>query len=389
MSNLLSVIVPIYNIESYVGKCIESISCQDYNHLEIILVDDGSTDRSGEICDLYATKDSRIKVIHKQNGGLVSARKTGISAATGEYATYVDGDDWIEKDYYSNLMKHARHADVIVSGYNRVLFDKCVKMRNNISIGSYDKSKMDIVLDNMLSYKKCFKLGMTTYVWNKIFKKDLLEKYQMMVDDRITIGEDAAVVYPLLLESKEVIVTKESGYNYRQRADSMLKRKKPFSEEKKGLIYLYDYLKEKLGNKYSDQLEMFILAQCIMRSGGLLDREIFSKPIKDKKLVVYSAGTFGQQLINRIKENNYAKIVGWIDEDYWEYRRGCMDVDSIDSIKDKEYDYIVIAALDEKLTQSIEKILCKYGVHEDKILKIVLKKENKKELIEGILETNG
>ena len=94
-TDLISVIVPIYRIDRYVGLCIESLINQTYKNLEIILVDDGSPDRCPEICDLYAKKDSRIKVIHKENGGLVSARKAGIMTATGKYVGYVDGDDWV------------------------------------------------------------------------------------------------------------------------------------------------------------------------------------------------------------------------------------------------------------------------------------------------------
>ena len=101
---LISVIVPIHNVKEFMKKCIESIIKQSYTNLEIILVDDGSTDGSEKICDEYAVKDSRIKVIHKSNGGLVSARKAGIQVATGDYAAYVDGDDWLEEEAYEKLL---------------------------------------------------------------------------------------------------------------------------------------------------------------------------------------------------------------------------------------------------------------------------------------------
>ena len=100
---LISVLVPIYKIDRYLGICIESLLNQTYKNLEIILVDDGSPDRCPEICDLYASKDERIKVIHKSNGGLVSARKAGLMAAKGEYIGYVDGDDWVGPGFYHSL----------------------------------------------------------------------------------------------------------------------------------------------------------------------------------------------------------------------------------------------------------------------------------------------
>ena len=110
-NDLISVIVPVYNIEQYVGICIESLIKQTYTDLEIIVVDDGSTDRSSALCDLYANKDKRIKVIHKQNGGLVSARKVGVAIANGKYIGYVDGDDWVEPDYYEMMYRSAVKAD--------------------------------------------------------------------------------------------------------------------------------------------------------------------------------------------------------------------------------------------------------------------------------------
>ena len=109
---LISVLVPVYNIERYIGLCLESIICQTYINLEVIVVDDGSTDRSGEICDLYAKKDSRIRVIHKQNGGLVSARKTAMKLAAGDYIGYVDGDDWIGEGFYSALLPSLQQTNI-------------------------------------------------------------------------------------------------------------------------------------------------------------------------------------------------------------------------------------------------------------------------------------
>ena len=104
MSILLSIIVPVYNVGSFLPKCIDSIISQTFTDFELILVDDGSTDNSVEICDAAAKKDSRVRVIHKENGGVVSARKAGLSVAVGKYAGYVDGDDWIDKHMYEHMV---------------------------------------------------------------------------------------------------------------------------------------------------------------------------------------------------------------------------------------------------------------------------------------------
>ena len=122
MENLISVIVPVYNIEAYLRKCIDSILAQTYTNLEIILVDDGSTDNSGEICNEYAAKDARIRVIHKGNGGLSSARNTGIDIATGKYIGFVDSDDYLAPDMYEKLLGAIvnNHADISVCNVHHV-----------------------------------------------------------------------------------------------------------------------------------------------------------------------------------------------------------------------------------------------------------------------------
>lgn len=384
---LISVIVPIYGIERYLGLCIESILNQTYKNLEIILVDDGSKDRCPDICDLYAKKDSRIIVIHKKNGGLVSARKAGIQIAKGEYATYVDGDDWVGKEYLESLITQSNNADVVIAGFSRVLFDTLTPIVNNIKTGVYEGKALDDIYQNMLSCDEFYKLGITTYVWNKLFKRELLLKYQLTVDDGITIGEDAAVVYPLLMECKKIVITDNVDYHYRQREDSMLKKSKLFKEEIKGLNLLYNYLidfasKQKKAYKLISQVEDYILSMCLMRSGCLeIHHELilpFEKDFRNKDIAIYSAGTFGQQLVNRIKEHNYANIVSWVDVDYWEYRRCCLDVDDISSLYKTNFDYVLLATVSGEQANKIKHELILCGIDESKVLSIKLNKEKSK-----------
>ena len=142
----ISVIVPVYNIENYVRRSVESIIGQTYNNLEIILVDDGSTDNSGKLCDGYEHSDKRIKVIHKKNGGLVSARKAGIAEATGAYAAYVDGDDWIEENMYVELAKKIKNADVVVTGVTRDYIKSSVCEINKMPEGIYERDTLSDIL---------------------------------------------------------------------------------------------------------------------------------------------------------------------------------------------------------------------------------------------------
>ncbi len=122
MEGLISVIVPIYNFENCLQKCVDSILNQSYTNLEVILVNDGSKDQSGKVCDYYAQIDSRVKVIHKKNGGASDARNKGLDVATGEYIGFVDGDDWIEKDFFRTLYEliQTHEADLSMISYNEV-----------------------------------------------------------------------------------------------------------------------------------------------------------------------------------------------------------------------------------------------------------------------------
>lgn len=397
---LISVIVPIYNIDRYLGICIESIINQTHKNLEIILVDDGSPDRCPEICDLYAKKDNRIKVIHKKNGGLVSARKAGLMVATGDYVGYVDGDDWIGPGFYESLYSliKACDADMIAAGHTRDLFDKSEHFINSIPSGLYENEKLSELQKTMISFGHFYRPGITTYVWNKLFKRSVLIEHQMNVDERITIGEDAAVVYPVIMTCRKIYVTDNCAYHYRQREDSMLKTSSSFNQEIQKLKVLYNYLSE-FAKKYSteyrlqEQIIDFVLGICMMRSGGVLKREVgeqqflpFEEDFKGKNIVVYSAGTFGQQLVNRIKENDYCNVIGWIDDDYWEYRRCCLDVDPVDIVTKIEYDYILLGTVDGNIIQNTKKRLIDYGVSVKKILSVFCPNEIRDCILEDYLK---
>lgn len=394
---LISVIVPIYGIECYIGMCIESIIKQSYKNLEIILVDDGSLDKSGQICDLYALKDSRIRVIHKENGGLVSARKAGLEAATGEYVGYVDGDDWIEQGFYENLYNEINesNADLVVAGHSRDLFYLTVEIASKIPSGRYKEEKLTEVKKKMLSFGSFFQVGITTYVWNKLFKRSMLLECQYGVNNRITIGEDAAVVYPYIMKCEKISVIDDFSYHYRQREDSMLKQNNAYENELLGIRELYNYLNFSL-NKFDEeyqlkkQIEEFVLGLCVIRSGGILKETRknnfpYKCNFENKNIVIYSAGTFGQQLYKRILEKNYCSVVGWIDSDCWEYRRCCMNVDSISEIDSMEFDYILIATLDPEIKHDIKDKLVWRGIEENKILIVDYQASEREILLKNFL----
>ena len=395
MLPLISIIVPIYNIERYVGFCIESIIRQTYANLEIILVDDGSRDKSSEICDLYAKKDIRIKVIHKSNGGLVSARKAGLQESNGVYISNIDGDDWVEPDFIENLYSAIAKADAdaVCAGHSRDLFSKSEHFFNYIRSGVYEGEGLSRLWENMISCEEFYRPGITTYVWNKLFKREILAPIQMEVDNRISIGEDGAVTYPYLLKCKKVAVIENASYHYRQREDSMLKQKAGFLDEARKLKYLYDYLSRWAeGNEHLQrQVTDYVLSIAVMRSGGRLPQDTFStfdKAYYGKDVVIYSAGTFGQQLVNRFRESGHCNVVAWLDDDYWEYRRCGLDVDSVESVTSVLFNYILIATVDFLTAISITQRLNNLGIDKGKILTVTVPSE-RKELLEQFLDIDA
>ena len=398
MNSLVSIIVPIYRIEKHLGICIESIIKQTYSNLEIILVDDGSDDRCPDICDLYAKKDNRIMVIHKSNGGLVSARKAGLKSSSGEYIAYVDGDDWIESDYIERMISDMvlSNADVVCAGQSRDLFNESVRLYNSVSVGIYRDDDLDRLKTHLISNGDFYRPGISTYVWNKLFKRSCIYDYQMKVNDEISIGEDAAVTYPVIMNCKCVFVNDCTSYHYRQREDSMLKKSNSFSKESKSLKHLYDYLLSlsELSDAYEikEQIIDYVLSIYLIRSGGILPNEksysFFGVNYQDKRVVIYSAGTFGQQLVNRIREYDYCKIVKWIDDDFWEYRRCCLDVDSVESVgslESTEYDYVLIATVDCRIAETIKRRLSSFGIDSSKLLYVDCPKNIREEQIQKYL----
>ncbi len=397
---LVSMIVPVFRIDRYVGICIESLIRQTYQSLEIILVDDGSDDRCPEICDLYKTKDCRIKVVHKENGGLVSARKAGLEKANGAYIGYVDGDDWLDHDYIDRMMTDALayDADVVCAGFTRDLFEQSVKLGNNCDAGVYRGEALDKLKEHMLSDGEFFKFGITTYVWNKLFRRDILIGPQMNTDNRISIGEDAAVTYPALMNSSCVVVNDCVSYHYRQREDSMLKKSASFSVELANLRILYEYMLTFAAgheDKYNlkNQITDYILGICLMRSGGRLPEKdsysTFDDSYYGRNVVIYSAGTFGQQLVNRFNESKHCEIVKWIDDDFWEYRRCCLDVDSVESISEVDFDYVLIATVDPDVADAVKRRLTGLGVPDEKLLTVDCPENIRQTLIQKYLYSNN
>lgn len=207
----VSIIVPIYKVEEYLPQCIDSLINQTYQNLEIILVDDGSPDNSGLICDEYAEKDSRIKVIHKENGGVGSARNQGINCAVGEYIYFVDADDFIESDLIDNCIKviHDKLPDIIIFGYNKV--DKNGINKKPIVPPAYT---VDNLSKEKESLAEIFCSGTGLAVWDKLIKTKLIKENNILFDNKKR-GEDFAFIVKCLKHTNTLVSIPKAMYNYR------------------------------------------------------------------------------------------------------------------------------------------------------------------------------
>lgn len=204
MNEKISVIVPIYKVEPYLRKCLDSICTQTYENLEIILVDDGSPDGCGAICDEYAAKDGRIKVIHKPNGGLSDARNAGLKIMTGAYVTFVDSDDWIEPEHIQSLFStlDSTGADIAVSDVRRVI-------SNNECVGTFSYQNLqDITHEDIFGY-----------VWNKLYKRERIRNTQF---PRIFYIEDLPFNLEIYQTKPRYAFTGKASYCYLQREGSIL-----------------------------------------------------------------------------------------------------------------------------------------------------------------------
>lgn len=226
---MFSIIVPIYNVDLYLEDCIKSILGQTYTSFELILVDDGSTDNCPHICDKFALRDERVRVIHKKNGGLVSARKAGVSIATGEYAVCVDSDDWVCKDYLKFLNKviEEHNPDVICFDYTEVGEDSKEVKRYPLSEGFYTKDAFKELVYPYLIKNKSGK-SFPPSIWSKAYRMSIYKPEQLAVDDRIKIGEDISCSIPCIVKAENVFFLEKVLYFYRRNNISMTKNKKPF-----------------------------------------------------------------------------------------------------------------------------------------------------------------
>ena len=223
----ISIVVPVYNVEELLPRCVKSIMAQTKENIEIILVDDGATDGSGAVCDTYAKKDERIKVIHKPNGGLTSAWKAGAEAAQGAYLGFVDSDDWIDADMYERMWESAAKydSDVVVCGLVFDYEDPSMEKRQEISDFQkefYDRKELETVFPTLINDGRFFGRTLQPARVTKLYRRALVEKNMSLCHESVSVGEDMQLTLPALLDAKSMSVVKDFyPYHYWFNQNSM------------------------------------------------------------------------------------------------------------------------------------------------------------------------
>ncbi len=247
MKGIISVIVPVYNVEHYLSKCLDSIVNQTYQNLEIILIDDGSTDQSGSICDEYAKKDNRIVVIHQKNGGAANAKNTGLKVATGQYLAFVDSDDYLELDAYGYMINQLElhNADMIQCSFRDFYVD-C--MEDRIMLDKY-------TIFNTEEYLKRYLIDWTSgLLWDKLYRGELFKGVFFEENHKI---DDEFFTYQGVINAKKILHSPKIIYNYRKRKSGVM-----MSEESQKQIILdkLDYLdkrRKKVSNAFRQLKKAF------------------------------------------------------------------------------------------------------------------------------------
>ncbi len=272
---MISVIVPVYNVEKYLKKCVDSILSQTYTDFELLLVDDGSPDGCPRICDEYAASDPRVRVIHKQNGGLISARNEGIRAARGDYVCILDGDDWALGDMlefiHDTVSRSPEPLDIVLFAAHNVYEDHMEETVNEVPEGYYNRERLEKeVFPYLLTdTRNGLQVGVIqAHTWDKAFRRELLAEHYTR-EERIRVFTDVPMTYECLLHSRNVYICNKPLYMYNKTNEGSIRARSRENLLTKSFHYLITYMRGHMGGlgpSIDRQLNQYA-AMLIIRTG--------------------------------------------------------------------------------------------------------------------------
>ena len=398
-------IVPIYDVEKYLQQCIDSICKQTYSFLEIILVDDGSTDQCGVICDKNSMEDNRIIVIHKENGGLSSARNAGLDIATGRYISFVDADDTLNLQFIEVLLKLCQKYDCDIAQCDFLtVTNKSLKLPLN------PQQLLLFYSGKQALHEMCVGRDDIKYsvAWNKLYRRDLFDEIRYPLG---MLHEDEFISYQLIWKAKKMVITNQYLYYYMQRSDSIMGRK--YSVERLDALIAFrkrlNFLKEnELEEEYTAVLckyinlietTYYLLKENVENCENICcrlmkEKERFVKQLptisvkedesfrleysknncpypKDANFVLYGAGKWGHIYYEWFCKNNWGKIVGWVDNAWNGMKQTEYIISPLDLLLRISYDYVLITIKNKSVQEEVVQNLKCWGIPERKILTIL------------------
>ena len=375
----ISVIIPIYNKEKYLERCLRSIEEQAYECYEVIMLDDGSTDKSADICREYAARNKRFVYIYQDNVGLQSSRKNGLEHADSEYICYIDADDWIDGDFLEELMRPVNNnskLDFVVSDLSMDYPSKSFKLKNGVKTGIYAKAQIMEMVPNIILDIDKMSPGIIHSMSGKIFKKDILKNTFDEIIYRLLICEDGVTVFSYITSIDNMCVLDYAGYHYVQLEDSFIHRIE--DEKLKSLI--------DLKNQYKNIAEKKMLFGCVNkdiarhisetfrilmgRSLGLKTSKRYVIPqfmCKDNcKVAIYAAGKMGELLKRQIDDVDDMTVVAWVDKQYSKFAPS-KNILPVECLLELKYDYLFIAVENPQISHQIMVDLNGMGIDLKKI----------------------
>ena len=374
---MISIIVPIYNVEPYLSRCIQSIVNQTYQDIEIILIDDGSTDNSLQICNSFQKTNSRIKVISQENQGPVAARKTGLQIATGQYIGFVDSDDYIEPDMYESLLRliEEKKVDFVHSGYYKNE-SQCNVNPNPELVLCETKQEKELILKERV-FTQTNDNSFMPSMWSKLFKRELIINACMQIDNQNNYGEDLLCLCHCIASCKSFYMENSCYYHYMIRETSICNQKGVSTLLRE--VRLYEALRKVVSDYFSGgdlakYVECYMLKGMALQLGhlSLQNVPLYSidkvEPFLDKKLVLYGAGKVGVDYYQQLSMYERCHIVAWVDKNYEKYSFDYYPVRGVAELKYVAFDYVLIAVLNEGLSKCIKEELIQQGIEENSII---------------------
>ncbi|BEU88729.1 hypothetical protein TAMA11512_21930 [Selenomonas sp. TAMA-11512] len=370
---LVSIIIPVYNVEQYIEKCLDSVLGQTYQKLDVICINDGSTDDSLAVLRRYEAQDSRVRIIDKGNGGVVSAREAGLRIANGEYTTFVDPDDWVESNAVMEMVtaNQVYQADMVACGFWKEQGDASSAIFNGLEAGYYSPGYLkDHPEDWFFSYTT-FREPVIGSLCTKLIRTKLIQEVHRKLPFSMVYGEDVVAVLLACASCNGLLSLSGAWYHYIHRDGSAATQQRGFP---KGMYHSIYQLLETVTDGAVERkkcldayMKMLLLEQEYETFSSYGTLFPFSKVSKGSRIFLYGAGLFGRMVHRAIMEHADLSLAGWTDRAWQSEALQQFALNPLSDIYKAEFDVLVLALLNESLCREIAFDMIQKGLSEEKI----------------------